>query len=217
MKDARLQAISDFLTPLDRFIDIGTDHAYIPIYMAKLGSKKILATDIHKNALAIAKQNIFKENLTNVIDTLLSDGLEKVDPRSYDTLVIAGMGTATIKHILSEPEKLQSIRKIIVQTNNHLSQLRIFMNQIGYRLVGEKIVKERKHYYVVMCYLKGNQVLSKSQYALGLYDVHNQEYYEYLYQKYTSLLSKVPAHKQESVKEILAYLTEYLEKKDRIV
>ena len=54
----RFKAIQDFLNVSDQFIDIGSDHAYVPILMAQRGSKKILATDIHAGALKIARKNI---------------------------------------------------------------------------------------------------------------------------------------------------------------
>ena len=60
MKQKRLEAICSFLTTEDKIIDIGCDHAYVPIYMAKKGATHILATDIHENALNVAKENIKK-------------------------------------------------------------------------------------------------------------------------------------------------------------
>ena len=62
MKQKRLDAICAFLDPNDCIIDIGCDHAYVPIEMAKRGAKKILATDIHEKALEIAKKT-FKESI----------------------------------------------------------------------------------------------------------------------------------------------------------
>ena len=109
MKQKRLEAICSFLTTEDKIIDIGCDHAYVPIYMAKKGATHILATDIHENALNVAKENIQKNYLENTIETLLSDGLDKVDTKNYDTLVLAGMGASTILSILDNKEKLENV------------------------------------------------------------------------------------------------------------
>ena len=107
----RFKAIQDFLNVSDQFIDIGSDHAYVPILMAQRGSKKILATDIHAGALKIARKNIMDAGSEDVIQTQLADGLSGVVTEGYDTLVIAGMGYFTIEHILKDQEKLKPIKK----------------------------------------------------------------------------------------------------------
>ena len=89
MKQKRLEAICSFLSNEDKIIDIGCDHAYVPIYMAEKGAKHLLATDIHANALAVAKENISKNHFEDAIETCLSDGLDEIDTSNYDTLVIA--------------------------------------------------------------------------------------------------------------------------------
>ena len=106
MQSKIIKAILSLLDACDNIIDIGCDHAYVAILMAHKGSKKILATDIHKGALEIAKANIKKEGLENIIQTKLTDGLVSIDTKEYNTLVIAGMGTTTIISILSLKEKL---------------------------------------------------------------------------------------------------------------
>ena len=119
--------ICSFLSIEDKVIDIGCDHAYVPIYMAKKGTQKLLATDIHLNALNVAKENIMKNHLEEVIQTSLSDGLDEVDTTGYDTIVIAGMGANTILNILDNKPKLVPIKKIILQANNDLEHLRFMM------------------------------------------------------------------------------------------
>ena len=200
MKNKRLQAILSFLDIPDSFIDIGCDHAYIPIEMARLGCQRILATDISEGALAIAKKNIVDSGLEDIISTCLSDGLEKVDTTMYDTLVLAGMGTSTIQHILHTP-KIQNIKKIIVQSNNDLKDLRMFLNTLGYALEEEKVVLEKKHYYVVMKYVKGKQTLKKVEYEYGLYNKDNQPYYEYLFNTLDEIYEKIPENHYEERRE----------------
>ena len=134
MKQKRLQAICAYLSVQDKMIDVGCDHAYVAIEMARLGMKKVLATDIHEEALNIARKNVFRNGLENHISLQLCDGLEGVKVSDYDTLVIAGMGTSTIMHILANPMKLKSIKKIIIQSNNDLDILRSFMENRSYTL-----------------------------------------------------------------------------------
>lgn len=218
--EKRLDAICEFLNVQDHFIDIGTDHAYVPIKMAKKGGSQILATDIHSNALLQAKKNISKEHLEQQISTTVADGLENVSTENYDTLVIAGMGTATIIHILENEEKLQSIKKIILQSNNHLEQLRTFMNQKNWTLQKEKIVYDKGHYYTIMQYAKGVQKLTEEELFLGIFDVKNEEYYQFLEKKYQEIYQKIPDTQLTEKKAIatkLDWIRKYLQKENRII
>jgi len=192
MNSIRIDAILSFLNIEDAMIDIGCDHAYVPILMAKKGCGSILATDIHEGALEIARENIKKENLEGVIDIVLSDGLKSIDPTPYDTLVIAGMGASTIKHILADSNKLKTIQKIILQSNNDLYELRLFLQTMGYSLVDEKIIQDRGHFYSVLNYKKGQQRLTDWELEFGLFKEENLEYYEYLKKSFLEILKKIP-------------------------
>lgn len=206
----RLTAITNFLTIQDAFIDIGSDHAYVPIAMAMKGSSTILATDIHQSALNIAKKNVIDAGYERIIKTELRDGLENVSVDGYDTLVIAGMGYFTIKHILENPQKLKNIKKMILQSNNHLKDLRIFMNKLGYTLLDEVVVWDSGHYYTIMKYEKGIQVLKEVEYAYGLYRKENKEYYWFMYRKLENLIKKVHSEKASTLKKEKELLKLYL-------
>lgn len=197
MKSKRLKAIVSFLDSKDSFIDIGCDHGYVSIHMAYLGAKNILATDIHEEALNRARENIFKEHLDDVIQLQVADGLEGILVSSYDTLVISGMGTSTIQHILRDKNKLQTIQKMILQSNNDLYELRLFMMNLGYFLSEEEVLFEQNHYYTVLKYVKGMQKLREEELEFGLYQKKNASYYEFLNQKYLKLLGKIPKEKKE--------------------
>lgn len=220
MQSKRLDAIISFLSADDKLIDVGTDHAYIPIIMAKKNAKTILATDIHKDALEIAKTNIKRYDLENVIKTKLTDGLKNVNTTLYDTLVIAGMGTSTIINILSNADNLKPFKKIILQSNNELEKLRIFMNENSYTLKKEKVVLEKNKYYVIMNYEKGKQKLTKEELFLGLYNSQNKEYYQFLSNKYLKIKNDIynkDKIKNSFITERLEYISNYLQKENRII
>ena len=206
----RLTAITSFLTTEDAFIDIGSDHAYVPIEMASRGSHKILATDIHKGALLIAQKNIIEAGYEHVIKICLADGLENVSVEGFDTLVIAGMGYYTIKHILEHSGKLEHIKKMILQSNNHLKELRVFMNQLGYALVDELVVFDAGHYYTIMKYEKGTQILKEVEYIHGLYREENKEYYQFVSEDLDHLIKKVPPEKAKTLMKEKELLNSYL-------
>ena len=217
MESKRLDAICDFLDIADKFIDIGTDHGYVPIKMARKGATHLLATDIHSNALKVAQKNIQNEGLNKAISTLKTDGLNGIDTSSYNTLVLAGMGAHTIMQILYNQEKIQNIRKIILQSNNHLEDLRAFMNQNNWNLKKEKVVYEKEHYYIIMLYEKGTQKMSQEEFFLGIYQKENIEYYHFLEKKYQEIYRKIPesqAVKKQKTFQKLEWIKDYLQKEN---
>ena len=59
--------------------DIGTDHAYLPVYLVECGKiHKAIAADVREGPLENAKGNISKNGFDQQIKTVLSDGLEKI-------------------------------------------------------------------------------------------------------------------------------------------
>lgn len=212
----KLKAIAFYIDKEDKVIDIGCDHAYLDIYLAQENlCKKIIASDINENALQSAVNNIDKFRLNKKIKTVLSDGLESIDTRFINTIVIAGMGCKTIKHILSVKD-LDNIDKIILSSNNDQYELRKFMYSIGYHLEDEKIIYEKKHYYVVSKYIKGKEKCNKNLLHFGIYKEENKEYYEYLYKENINVLKKIPITKlgrRYSIKKENKLLKKYIKQK----
>lgn len=183
MISLRLKTIASFVDPVDHLIDVGCDHAYLSIFLVQHHlCQNVLATDVHENALNNAKKNIQKEHLEEKITLLLSDGLEQVEQEKWDTLVLAGMGTNTIFHILSKVDS-KYIKKVIVQSNHDLYTLRKKMPQYGYYLKEEKIIFEKKHYYVIGVYDLQKRKYNTRELLFGLYNFQYKAYYQHLYQK----------------------------------
>ena len=161
----RLLTIAEMVDENDKVIDIGCDHALLDIYLTNHGIK-CTASDINENALNIAKQNIEKHNLKDKIETVLSDGLEKIDVKNNHILIISGMGANTIDHILSN-NKVDLINKIIIQSNNDLYYLRKMMIKKGFYLFDEKVIYEKNKYYVIIYFKRGYYKYSDIELYLG--------------------------------------------------
>ena len=197
MLKKRLQTIASFVNKDAKVIDVGTDHAYLPIYLYQNDiSKDITATDISEKALEVAKKNVQKAGAK--IKLICTDGLNNID-EEYDTLIISGMGTNTIIHILDN-KKLPP--KIILSSNNELYKLRKYMNKIGYKIANEKVIYENNKYYDIISYEKGFEKLSPSKLKYGI--SHDKDYYKYLYQKQKSIMKKVHLfQKIKLIKELI--------------
>lgn len=196
MKSLRLNAIASFISPLDKVADIGCDHAYLSIYLAETNRcQKIIATDINKNALESARKNIQRKKMDTKIQTYLSDGLKNVEDKEIDTIVISGVGTSTILHILDNIENFP-IKKLVLQSNNDLPNLRKKVRKQGFYLQKEKVVWEKNHFYTIGVYTKKKRRLTIREIRFGIYDASNKSYYTSIYNDLLSVAKKLNYKKQ---------------------
>ena len=148
----RLQAVADLVSPGMRLADIGTDHAYIPIYLME--NEKIpqaIAMDINKGPLERAEEHIKAHGLEHQIQTRLSDGMAKLQAGEADCAVIAGMGGALMIKILEEGrETAFQLQELVLQPQSELKKFRIYLLENGYRVLAEDMVYEDGKYYPMM-------------------------------------------------------------------
>lgn len=200
MKSLRLLAIASLIDNGSSVLDVGTDHAYLPIFLSQNKKcKSIIASDVSSNALKIAKDNLKKYHIDDV-KLILSNGLDSIN-EEYDTIVLAGMGTSTIIKIL-ENKKLPNT--LIISSNNDLYKLRKFMNKIKYKIKEEIVILEKNKYYDIIKYQKGNEKLS---YFKKMYGKSNdKKYYKYLLTKEKNIFKKVNLFKKINLLKNIIYL-----------
>lgn len=181
----RIKAIASLVDNDALVVDIGTDHAYLPIYLYENDiTKNIVASDISSNALLFAKNNLEKHNLRGKIKLVVSDGFINLD-ECFDIAIISGVGTETIKKILDN-EVLPN--KLILSSHKNVSDLRKYMFKIGYKIKKEIIVYENNIYYNIIKYVKGKDNLSKYDLLVGLSNDIN--YKKHLLNKYKEIYEK---------------------------
>lgn len=189
MKSLRLEAVASFVKENSKVLDVGTDHAYLPIILSKSGKcQSIIASDVSKNALSYGKANLKKYHITNV-KLVLSNGLKNISDK-YDTLTICGMGTHTIIDILKSGYLPNNI---IISSNNDLYTLRCYLNSIDYKINKEIIVYENGKYYDIISYEKGKEKLSYYQKMYG--KSYDKKYLKYLLLKETYIFKKSKSFK----------------------
>ena len=118
----RLEAISSLIPKESKVIDIGCDHGLLDIYLyQKKISSKVIASDINESALNNAKENIKKNNLEDLIETRLGNGLDTLkETDDIDTVIISGMGAHTAIGIVKNNfNKLKNINTIIIQVGDY--------------------------------------------------------------------------------------------------
>ena len=99
----RIERLVDLFPGATSVADIGCDHGYSSILLAKKGkAEKIIACDIGESPLESAKNNIRKEGLTNKIQCRLGNGLEPLKSYEVEALLISGMGGPLIMEIVEK-------------------------------------------------------------------------------------------------------------------
>lgn len=185
----RLFALTGYVEKGDSIVDVGCDHGLLSIYLYenKL-CKNIIASDINEKALQNAIENISKRQLN--IKTVLSDGICNVELEGINTLIISGMGTGTILHILEDRNRLTHINKLIIQSNNDHQLLRNELNKKGYYLQSETVTNDKSKWYVTCLFIKSSKKNSKKEIKYGY--LNNLEYVKYLYDFNKKIYKKIP-------------------------
>ena len=148
----RLLLVADWVKPKSVVADIGTDHAYLPIYLALQGiCTKGIALDIRKKPLERAKENINQFNVWDRVEIRLSDGMDKLLPMEADVVTICGMGGKLMMDILERGrKKVDSTTQLLLSPQSELRLFRIFLYENGIQVLRENMIKEDNQFYVLM-------------------------------------------------------------------
>ena len=222
----RLKAVAALIPECEFLSDIGTDHAYIPIYAVKNKKARLAAAaDIVDGPLKIASANIKSYNLSDKISVVKSNGLENIPPS--DVIVIAGMGGTLIGEILKKHiQKAYSTDTLILQPMTCAYDLRKELHRLGFKIIKETIAKDSKKLYNIMVVKKGIQTFDDDiYYHIGKYLIDSKDplLKEYIMHGITVLERKItnmqnsknPGVKQETEK-CLELLQQYRRVGDQI-
>lgn len=191
--DSRLSAVADFVRDGSRFADVGTDHAYLPVYLLLNGKiEYAVCSDLRKGPLKNAKETVKKYGLESKVDLRLSDGLNGYRGGEVNEIAVAGMGGLLISRFIESTPwlKNQDIH-LILQPMTHAENLRKTLYLNGFFIEKEAAVKENgKLYIIISAYFNGvTQNLTTADCVIGEIrknsDALSREYLESLLKKYT--------------------------------
>lgn len=131
--------------------DIGTDHAYLPIWLLKSGLiSYAYASDIAEKPLMSAEANAEKYDVTAKMQTILGPGLKNV-PDTVTDIVIAGMGAEMIIGILTGCIWIKnSDKNFVFQPMKDEYLLRKWLCENGFSIYSETAVIDSSKVYTVM-------------------------------------------------------------------
>lgn len=174
----RLLAIAKNVHNGKGLIDVGTDHGYLPVYLAQNGyTGDLFASDINKGPLQSAVRSAQEAGLEKRINFLLCDGLDKCDSALIDTVVIAGMGGDVISGILDKADWLLSgDYELILQPMTKSEVLRYWLINNGFTIRDEQLVEDSGHIYQILVSRGGKApAYSEAELFLGKYETIRKE------------------------------------------
>lgn len=148
----RLKVIASMVPTGLTLADIGTDHAYLPIYLVEQNIVPCaIAGDVHQGPYLSAQNAVSSLQLEHRISVRLGNGLEVVKPGEADVVAIAGMGGATIIDILQScPEVTRTVKRLILQPMIAASLVRKWLHIHGWQIVEEQLVEEEGKLYQII-------------------------------------------------------------------
>jgi len=147
----RLKMISGFIEDGASVIDVGTDHGFLPAYLAHKGAmRRIIASDKSAGSLGAARRSAEKYGVSDKIEFLVAPGLDGVADADVDTIVVAGVGGETIIGILEGAPWTKRGKRLILQPQTKIDDLRRFLLENGYAIRETGQTQDRGRTYTVM-------------------------------------------------------------------
>ena len=194
MNNKRIEAISQLIDNDESVIDIGCDHGFLAKMLRTKGNNKLIICSDNK----IGPLNNARNNLIGYdnIHFELTDGVDNIDT-VCDVCVLAGMGHNTVISIIENNENyFRNCKKIIIQVNSVVAQMRQYLYNHKFQIIDECMVYDYK-YYQIMVVKSGQQQLNELQIEFGPVLLEKKgEVFLQCYQKqlnhFQSLLSTLP-------------------------
>ncbi len=207
----RIDLLCRLSEPFNTIADIGCDHAYVSIHLARMG-KTVFASDIAEGPLLKAKKNISAFGLEDKITLRLFGGLLGLEKGEAEEIIIAGMGGNIMSEILKSGASVAKESKVLfLQPMTAPEILRKFLYENGFFIQNEHLVKEDKRIYTIIEtfyngkayeYCEIDLFFSNSireNISLPLY----KEYVEKKYAEFKKITEGI--RKSDANKEILSY------------
>lgn len=147
----RLAAVADWVPPGAAVADVGTDHAYLPVWLLLHDRvRSAIAADLRPGPLDSARRTAAQHGVTERLSFRLCDGLSGIRPEEADAVAIAGMGGETIAAILEAAPWTRAGTTLLLQPMTSLPDLRIWLQANGYRIFREQVVRDGGKLYTVL-------------------------------------------------------------------
>lgn len=227
--DARLLSVAGYIREGACVADIGTDHAYLPIWLVLTGKAvNAVASDIGEGPVARAKVSVVRYGVEEKITVIRADGLCGIKDLPVTDIVIAGMGGELIANIISAAEWVRDPKyRLVLQPMTHPEILRRELLASGFFIIDETLTSStdgQKLYVTVCVEYSGEDMSAEWSDAELLFGKHNIDrggkLFDALCQKIEKQYEEIKLAKEsagqnaEYENEILDFLNEREQRKE---
>ena len=158
----RLKAVHDMAVagiddlPSRRIIDVGSDHGHLSLYaLINDGFKEAVLTDIHDAPARRSEQTLRMYGFADRTSVYCTDGLDGVELKEGDIVVMAGLGGNNMIDIMTrvlkrEDKELLKTITWCLQPQKSSDKLRAFLFENGFDITDENSSEDRGLYYLII-------------------------------------------------------------------
>ena len=151
----RLTRVASFVPNGSKVCDVGSDHAYLPVYLIQNDQiTSGIAGEVVEGPYLSAKQTVRDYRMENRIEVRLGDGLQILSKEDDITAVtICGMGGELISRILEAGYNgghLNGRERLILQPNVAEHFVREWLMNHSYHIVKETVVEDNHRLYEII-------------------------------------------------------------------
>ena len=151
----RLTRVASFVPKGSKVCDVGSDHAYLPVYLIQNDQiTSGIAGEVVEGPYLSAKQTVRDYRMENRIEVRLGDGLQILSKEDEVTAVtICGMGGELISRILEAGYNgghLNGRERLILQPNVAEHFVREWLMNHSYHIVEETVVEDNHRLYEII-------------------------------------------------------------------
>lgn len=151
----RLTRVASFVPNGSKVCDVGSDHAYLPVYLIQNDQISCaIAGEVVEGPFLSAKQTVRDYRMEDRIEVRLGDGLQILSKEDEITAVtICGMGGELISRILEagySGSHLNGRERLILQPNVAEHFVREWLMNHSYQIVEETVVQDNHRLYEII-------------------------------------------------------------------
>ena len=150
--DGRLSSVAKFVRRGARFADVGTDHAYLPVFLLLDGRiERAVCSDINRGPLDNARATAREGGVYERIDFVLTDGAAALSDFGITDMAICGMGGELIAKIIEGAPFIKSSGvRLILQPMTRQEHLRTYLYNNGFSVIAEDYAADSGKFYSII-------------------------------------------------------------------
>lgn len=152
--DPRLALAASYIPKGAVVADVGTDHAYLPIWLLQNGiCTHAVASDINEGPLERARAHAGKYGTADRISFYRADGIAAIDllAEGVTHIAVCGMGGELIAGILdAAPYTRRENVRCVLQPMSSVIDLRRYLYDAGYYIEDEKLAEAAGKIYICL-------------------------------------------------------------------